>query len=210
MRRIKPQPVSDPASHAGGKVLRVTGDWVRCMTFFTTGRFAPLERGFHQNCGPTALTNVICTLKRRAGEEMPEAEQVFRTVADTGRRRVTYWNVPEKYHLGGTSYLLLRGYLAASLRRFGCRARLHGPILAGPRRLAEELEKGRLLCLGLVRHPCYGSHVVVAYGTVAVEVPGKAEPALYFRLADGWSQEPRYLPAESFRACVCVSLEPEK
>ena len=211
----KLEPVSDPLIHSRevtGYDCRLLSDespWQRWMTFYTTGRFGTLEDGrFHQHCGPTALTNIVCAVERRRNMALNDPAEVFLRCAELGRRRATYWNVNEKYHLGGTSYLLLPSYAAACLRQFGIRdARVTARLVATPEQMAAEIARGRLLCLSLFRHQCYGSHVVVAYGAVRISPAGRGAPRLYLRIADSWWPRPRYLAADTLGVCGYVAVE---
>lgn len=215
MKREKPKPIADPVAHAAAvtghacRELRRSDPWSGAATFHTTGEFARTEeRAYHQHCGPTALTNVICTIRRRRGMEPLDPAGVFARAAAIGRHRLTYWNIDEKLHMGGTSYLLLRPYVAACLRSFGIAdTHLTWRVQAKPEQMARELERGRLLVLAMTHHGCYGSHLVMACGTVRVAVAGQAAPRLYLLLSDGWSSRPRYVAADTLRLCGYVAVE---
>ena len=207
-------PITDPAAHASALTGQPCGELARCepwreaVTFHTTGQFARTgSRTFHQHCGPTAITNLICTIRRRRGQDPGAATEIFARAAAIGKRRLTYWNIDEHFHLGGTSYLLLRPYVAACLRQLGIpEARLTWRVQARPERMARELEQGRLLVLAMTRHGYYGSHLVMAWGTVRVAVPGGAS-RLYLPVSDGWSAAPRYIAADSLHICGYVAVE---
>lgn len=211
----KLQPIADPAAHA----LAVTGYpcsvaervdlWAGAAVYHTTGQFARTdERNFHQHCGPTAVTNVICAIQNRRGMARNDPAEIFGRCAAIGRRRLTYWNIPEQVHLGGTSYLLLFPYVAACLRQCGIRdAQQTWRLQASPEQMARELDRGRLLLLAMTRHRCYGSHMAVAYGYVKVSVAGRGRSRLYLLAADGWSAAPRYIDAETLRICGYVAVK---
>ena len=211
----KCQPIADPSAHSAAVTGRHCTErqrvepWRGQAAFHTTGEFERTDdRRYHQHCGPTALTNVICTLGRRRGMAVPDPAEIFREAAAIGRKRLTYWNIDERVHLGGTSYLLLRPYVAACLRAFGLGdARLSWRIQARPERMAHELERGRLLVLAMTGHGCYGSHLVMAHGVVRVAVEGGGD-RLYLLLSDGWSSRPRYVSADSLHVCGYVAVEP--
>ena len=214
MAKENKQPIVDPAAHAAAVTGRQWTErqrlepWRGEAAFCTTGQFARSgERRYHQHCGPTALTNAICTLRRRRGLAPMDPAEIFQCCAAIGRRRLTYWNIDERAHLGGTSYLLLQPYAAACLRRFDLGdARLTWRIQARPERMARELERGRLLLLAMTRHGFYGSHLVMAHGVVRVGCGG--ETRLYFLVSDGWSPRPRYIDANSLHVCGYVAVEP--
>lgn len=207
-------PVSDPVADA----VAVTGypceelsrrePWRKNAEFHTTGEFGKLGRGYHQHCGPTAMTNLVCAIRRKRGLAPLEPDEIFQRAAAIGKRRLTYWNIDEKLHMGGTSYLLLRPYVAACLRSCGIDgAKLTWRVQAKPERMEEELERGRLLVLAMTHHRCYGSHLVLALGAVRVAVDGRSKPRLYFLLADGWAARPRYVAADTLRLCGYVAVE---
>ena len=215
-KREPERPIDNPVRHAGEKtgfeckLLSADHPWQSLMTYHTTGEFAGTGHGFHKHCGPTAITNVLCTIDRRDGAEsllqLPPTE-IFRRVAAIGQHRATYWNIKDSVPLGGTSYALLWAYVHACLRRFGVRdVRTSGRLVASPKAMAREIRQGSLLILSLYHHRCYGSHIVVAYGTVEVAVAGRAAPRLYLEVADGWSSRPRYIAAEDLRHCGYVAV----
>ncbi len=208
-KRPPGRPIDDPVAHAREKtgyectLLREDAPWSRFETFYTTRDFDRSERRYHKHCGPTAITNLLCTIacRRRCRNilETPPAE-IFQTVASIGKRRATYWNIRDDIPLGGTSYVLLMAYIHACLRRFGVEdARISGRLVASPQDMADQLRKGSLLVLSLYRNRYYGSHIVVAFGAVEVRVPGRSAPRLYLKIADGWVSRPRYIAAEDIK-----------
>ena len=164
--------------------------------YCTTGQFEKLGHGFRQHCGPTALTNLVLTLRPEAtsgagGAETPE--DLFLRLARLGQRRLNYVNLKLPFRLGGTSDLLCRSYLRAALRESGLRDAEAGPRRrATPQSLRAALRRGSLVYLQLRRHPRYGSHHLLCYGL---------DPDGSLRLADGWTDEPaRLAPGELGRA----------
>ena len=212
----KLQPIADPSAHTAALTgcpaseVRRMEPWRGHAAFHTTGEFSRRDdRVYHKHCGPTAFTNLICTLRSRLGMEPVEPTAVFDRCAAIGRRRLLYWNIRDDVPvLGGTSYLLLRPYVSACLRDFGLGdARLTWRLQARPERMARELEQGKLLVLGMTRHRCYGSHLVMACGTVYVAAADGSAPRLYLLVADGWSHRPRYIAADTLRLCGYAAVE---
>ena len=217
-KRAPERPIDNPVRHAGlktgyeCKLLSADHPWQPFVTFHTTNEFAGLERRFHKHCGPTAITNVLCTIARRRRLEsilqLPP-EEIFRRVAAMGQHRATYWNIKDSIPLGGTSYALLWAYVHACLRRFGVGdVQTAGRLVASPQTMAREIRRGSLLILSLYHHRCYGSHIVVAYGAVEVAVAGRMAPRLYLEVADGWTGRPRYIAAEDLKNCGYVAVRP--
>ena len=211
----KLKPIFDPVAHATAEtgypcsVAERVCPWEGAAAYHTTGQFARTgERDYHQHCGPTAVTNAVCAARKRRGMAPMDPAEVFALAAAVGRRRLTYWNIPEKLHLGGTSYLLLGPYVAACLRKCGLDGvRQTWRIQARPEQMAAELARGRMLVLAMTHHRCYGSHLVVAYGLVRVAVAGRSKPRLYLLVADGWAGGPRYIDAETLRLCGYVAVQ---
>ena len=152
-----------------------------------------------------AMAHIEELISQEEVKEQPA--EIFTRTADIGRRRLTYWNIDEKFHLGGTSYLLLRGYVADCLRQCGIRdAKITGRLQASPEQMAAAIRAGSALVLGMTHHRCYSSHLVVAYGTVRVAAAGHHAPRLYLLVADGWTARPRYIAADSLRLCCYVAV----
>lgn len=86
-------------------------------SYCTTGQFAKRDRTYHKHCGPTAITNLVLTLR----PDLANAPaQVFDEVAALGRRLLAYWNIGAGKWLGGTSDGLAGLYLRQALNRFDC------------------------------------------------------------------------------------------
>lgn len=114
-------------------------------SYCTTGQFAKRDRTYHKHCGPTAITNLVLTLR----PDLANAPaQVFDEVAALGRRLLAYWNIGAGKWLGGTSDGLAGLYLRQALNRFDCgnvKVRFGGPATEG--RVRAALARGRLAWL---------------------------------------------------------------
>ena len=72
---------------SGGTSLKKTDakkkaarEWLPYAVYHTTGCYSRLGKGYVNHCGPTAITNAILTLRRRAGiepEKNPEYPLFF-------------------------------------------------------------------------------------------------------------------------------------
>ncbi len=222
LQRKKKPPISDPLSDAREKtgleftrlpeqaLGRAENPWDIYETFHTTGQFKDLGRGYQQHCGPTAMTNILCTLDRRyeypsVHSETPEA--IFEKAALIGKHRLLYINTNLFGFWGGSNSLLIYFYLRACLRYFKVRdIRVRGRLFATAKQAARELEKGRLLVFQVYSHKIYGTHLVTAYGLSHYQA-ADGRIRTYFQLADGWSTRPRYLALEDVRVCGYFSLE---
>ena len=222
LQRKKRPPISDPLRDAWEKTglefqsipSRAVGNtgniWDSFETFYTTGQFKDLGRGYQQHCGPTAMTNILCTLDRRyeypsVHSERPES--IFEKAALIGKHRLLYINTNLFGFWGGSNSLLIYFYLRACLRFFKVKdIRVRGRVFASARQAARELEKGRLLVFQVYYHKIYGTHLVVAYGLEHYQaLDGRIRT--YIKLADGWSTRPRYLALEDIKVCGYFSLE---
>ncbi len=172
--------------------------------YHTTAQFSRLDRVYRRNCGPTAITNLVLTLRARRGETAREAPpELFRDVAKLGRRRVFYFNIDLFRRWGGTSDLLSGAYLRAALRRNGLQgARVRPRVRLTQRRLEEAFARGSVLYLQLRRHPRYGDHHLLCYG---LETTDGGETLL--RLADGWAEKPVYLPLKGLKRAHFFEIE---
>lgn len=163
--------------------------------YFTTRQFAHRDRIYRKHCGPTAMTNLICTLR----PELASAPaQVFDEVARIGRRSGLYWNLPVTKHIGGTNDVLAAYYLRRVLDHFALQAvRVHmgGPATAA--RLRAALAKGHICYLELHGHKKYHNHHLLVY---ASDWQG-------FCAADGWLAQPVYLHERDLRCALFISVE---
>lgn len=165
-------------------------------SYCTTGQFAKRDRTYHKHCGPTAITNLVLTLR----PDLANAPaQVFDEVAALGRRLLAYWNVGAGKWLGGTSDGLAGLYLRQVLNHFDCgnvKVRFGGP--ATEDRVRAALARGNIVYLEMHFHPKYRNHHLLLYG---YGWQG-------FRSADGWRKEPVYLSARDLRRCTFFSVGP--
>ena len=160
------------------------GSVMRKETYYTTKNFSHIGRKQSCNCGPTAITNAVMSLEDR--EEDPN--KVYELVSKTGKRRLTYWNFDLFHKFGGTVDFLTKSYIESVFAKKGIK-----DIEVSPRRrmgkkgIIEALERGSLVYIQFRHHPRYGNHHVLAYS-------GKMTRNSYFlKLADGWSETPRYI-----------------
>ena len=175
--------------------------------YHTTGQFGRLDRVYHRHCGPTAMTNLVLTLLARRGETPKKAPpELFRAIARIGLRRAFYFNFDLFNRWGGTSDLLSGVYLRAVLRKYGLgEAKVHPRARLTEKNLKAALDRGSVLYLQLRRHPRYGDHHLLCYGTQTRLTPGKRETLL--RLADGWTSAPVYLPLKGLKRAHFVEIE---
>lgn len=165
--------------------------------YFTTAQFAQRDRTYRKHCGPTAVTNLVCTLKPALAAE---PASVFDDVARIGRRLGVYWNLGVTKRIGGTNDVFAGHYLRRVLDHFAISAtvRAGGPATAA--RLRAALAKGAIVYLEMHLHPKYHNHHLLIYGC---DWQG-------FRAADGWQRQPVYLTERDLRCCLFFSVAAEK
>ncbi len=165
--------------------------------FCTTGQFKNLDRGYVQHCGPTAITNLLLTLKNlerepEAGDVTREAQEaVFRKVAGYGRRHLLYINRKILKYWGGTSDITAGIYIRKMLERsgFGARKVFHRRLFTFMR-AKRALQRGSILFIELRHHKKYGNHDVLCYGA------GKYNGENVLCIADGRSRQPVMMPVK--------------
>ncbi len=173
-------------------------------SYCTTSQFAKIGDGYKRHCGPTAISNLLLTLKPELAEEEDcGAEKVFKHVALIGKRRMSYVNADVLGRFGGTSDLLARLYLPACLKAFHIRNhKVRGPYLFSKGRMRRELDEGRILYLEVHRHPKYGGHHLICYGYKM-----DAQDEMLLKVADGWKAEPVYMPASECRLGCFLTVQ---
>lgn len=183
--------------------------WEDFESYGTTGQFQRVDgRIYLRNCGPTAVTNLIRTLKLREQKESPDTAsaaavpssntELFDEVARLGEHVFTYYNADLLGHFGGTSDVLAIFYLMAALKKYGSRAKVKGCHLMSDKAIREALDRGSILYIELRNHPKYKNHHIICYSAKTVERyvkrwHMKKQLVLSLRCADGWVPEPTYL-----------------
>ena len=202
---------------SGGTSLKKTDakkkaarEWLPYAVYRTTGCYSRLGKGYVNHCGPTAITNAILTLRRRAGIEtekrIPNSEdrEIFEKVARYGTRHLFYFNFSFLKHYGGTLDVLAGFYLRNMLSRY-VPGKVHVSLLRplSARLMQKELSRGRFLYIQVLRHPKYKNHHFLCYGyrqgPVPKDVRGRKKDNILFICADGWSLAPKELTKKDFR-----------
>lgn len=195
--------------------------WGPAASFSTTGQFANMGKGMKRHCGPTAVTNLMRTLmetEKRTKEtekesvtinrdEANENRRLFRQIADIGRRSGIYWNMDLFGRFGGTLDFYTGIYIRKAFRRFFPGKKIHTRLkfCLNPGSLPERIVKKHLLYLILHFNPVYGAHHVLCYGYTRLR-SDKGERMLFLLIADGWSDRPRYLPAEEMKGRMYIDI----
>ena len=123
-RRTK---IQDPAALAektwGGswELLPGSHQWDPWACHFTTRDFSQVAGiAYHNNCGPTAVTNLVCMARRRLlGAEVPASEaarQLYHQTARYGVRHLFFINSENRF-LHGSSDLRAGSWVRRMARR---------------------------------------------------------------------------------------------
>ena len=219
----KREKISDPILDAqkrqpGSYELRNVIDlWEPWAARYTTGaHFGRVEEiRYFNNCGPTALTNLLLMVEKRfsrtdSDTDIDRARNIYHRVARFGIRHLYFINSRLRF-AHGTSDFRAASYIRRMCRRFlGIRpwTRL--------RRVTREnvrcsLEAGALLYLMLWNHPAYQSHHLLAYGCEDAENTDTGELRTYLKVSDGHSSDVRYLDISDIRGLYWeVRFPPQK
>ncbi|MEE8836554.1 MAG: hypothetical protein SOH80_06190 [Eubacteriales bacterium] len=214
--RVIDDPAADAAEKLGvpcriRKIRTVPG---AVAPFCTTGQLEHADgRTYLRHCGPVAVTNALLALARREDVTVGASpEEIFRTVTEIGRRRGIYWNMNLFRIFGGTNDLRAGEYLRTCFRTFGLAAgvRFCQPLSGDD--LLHPVRKEHLLYLELWHHPLYGSHHLICCGaceTVSIAARQKVRRKQYLAVADGWSENMRYLDLSEIGRCRFFEICPE-
>lgn len=164
-------------------------------SYRTTREFASRgTRGYVKHCGPTAVTNLVLTLRP---ELACSAARVFDTVVDIGQRSLAYVNLRATKHFGGTSDVLAVVFIRRVLQHFdlgGCKVHFGGPATA--QRVRKALAEGRIVYMETHFHPKYRNHHLLLYGA-----DNKG-----LRAADGWRSSPVWLSDSDLRGALYIVI----
>ena len=186
------------------------GRWAaRCAT---TSHFMQVEGiRYYNNCGPTALTNLICMCRERergAPPELEEAKSVYHRIARYGIRHLYFINSASRW-FHGTSDLRAASYIRRMCKRmlgWKPRVRLRRITWANIHR---SLERGSVVYLMLWNHPAYRSHHLLAYGCQTLRNEDTGAQRVYLKVCDGHNSAARYVDLEDARGLYCEVIIPD-
>lgn len=191
------------ATRAAGEVptytrVRAVDRWKSALVCCTTTQFREVSGvRYVRHCGPTAVTNLLGTLRQAQGlpwDPDRDAAGVFRRSAGIGRKLLAYWNLDVLHYFGGTVDLLAGQVLRRALKECGLGdCRVLARLRPDPLRLRGDLDAGRLLYLELGHHPYYGNHHIIVSGYTLLRNQADGSPAVYLKAADGWADRPRWV-----------------
>lgn len=180
--------------------------WEPYATYATTGQFGALDKGYVRHCGPTAIANLLMTFENRyplfPGKRMLP-KKIFRRIALLGRERHYYFNMDRLKILGGTFNAAAPAYIrraAALYQREDLAVGFARPSLSVF--LKRALDGDAVIYLETILHKKYGNHHLLLYGYREREEAGSASKKrkiTEFLAADGWSDIPVWLGANSIR-----------
>ena len=180
------------------QITEIKKEYPYQFSYRTTGQFERLISGFKRHCSPTAISNIILSIRPELNPDL-----VFKRVAKIGTSHLIYWNMDLFKTFGGTSDFFTGAYLRMALHAFGIYDRkVSFGGMARPRKLRDAFNRGSLVLLAMHNHPKYKSHHVVCYGIKAQE--GK----LYLLLADGWKAGKTVIPYDELNFTIFFEVRP--
>ena len=215
-KRPKQEKISDPLAHAQRSGLHASevqtrGSWERYACHFTTTAHFGEVNGiyWYNNCGPTALTNLLCMyIARKEGVPcgLDTAKKLYGRVAQYGTRHLFFINSENRlFH--GTSDIRARTYIKRICRQvLGVTPKIALRRITVPN-VRKSIEDGALLYLMLWEHPEYGSHHMLGYGMTSLRDNSTAGARYYIKAADAHSPKPRYLDLEDFENVLAFYYE---
>lgn len=156
------------------------------------------RRGYVKHCGPTAVTNLVLTLRPELADN---AAHVFDEVVTIGQRSLAYVNLRATKHFGGTSDMFAVVFIRRVLRHFGCvgyHVQFGGPATAG--RVRRALAQGDIVYLETHFHAKYHNHHLLLYGADRKGL----------RAADGWRAEAVWLSDSDLRGAFFIVVMPPR
>ena len=163
---------------------------------------------WYNNCGPTAVTNLLVMVRRRAGISgtLRGDQDLYARVARYGVRHLFYINARRgPFH--GTSDLRAGTYLRRMFRRLAGVSPAITCRRATEANLRRSLDRGGLLYLVLRHHPAYRDHHLVGYGYTEVRSETTGAVRTYLKVSDGHAPAPRYLDLAACRTTLWFYYE---
>lgn len=215
-KAVAGEKIADPAAHAdrlgGGPYVlwRERDLWGDLAPHYTTlSRFGQAGGvSWYNNCGPTAVTNLLVMVRRRAGISgtLRGDQDLYARVARYGVRHLFYINARRgPFH--GTSDLRAGTYLRRMFRRLAGVSPAITCRRATEANLRRSLDRGGLLYLVLRHHPAYRDHHLVGYGYTEVRSETTGAVRTYLKVSDGHAPAPRYLDLAACRTTLWFYYE---
>lgn len=197
--------ITDPFTHANRNYAGpfVSNDyvnlWENYALFFTTSNFNNVNGvTYHEHCGPTAITNLMCMYQykyRGIKNSLDAAKTIFNYVAQYGISHAYYVNstsvVQGTSDTGAAPYIrnVFANYLDVSV----------GTVLyeVTYNNFKSTFENGRLMYLMLRNHADYGNHHLVGYAYTRLISSTTGWYKTYIKVCDGWGTSGRYIDLAS-------------
>ena len=204
-REIISAPLLDAQKQQPGnyEIRNVIDQWEPwAARYTTTAHFGRVEEiRYFNNCGPTALTNLLLMAGQRFGKlggDADRARNIYHQVARFGVRHLYFIN--SRLRLAhGTSDLRAVSYIRRMCRKLlGIRPRIRLRRVTR-KNVRYSLSSGSLLYLMLWHHPVYHSHHLLAYGCEDVENTETGVMRTYLKVSDGHANDVRFLDLADIR-----------
>lgn len=153
--------------------------------------------GYEQNCGPTAITNMIRFFGLKSGHSRIMEKGTMKEIYDE------VINANDDYYInksnGGTFTEKANGFIRDSFNNFGLSVRTFGLYDVNYQNTVNALgSTNRLMYINLTKktsHP-YGDHAVVGYAYTRL-MNSKGDGRAFIKIADGHSSDGRYVEIDS-------------
>lgn len=178
-------------------------------SYFTTASFERAGKEgtkYLSHCGPTAIVNLIMTIKVSRGQDKDRdtALGIFRRTAEYGRRHLLYINANVLGMFGGTFDGAVPFYIKKCLREENIdKVRIGTWKIVTKKRIEEVFrKKKRILYMKLWFHPVYKNHHVLCYGYKLDE-----NDRMLLKIADGWHPYPMWIPFEELKRSSMLEIK---
>ncbi len=161
--------------------------------------YSNLGGGYVNHCGPTAITNMLIIYGNRFNISSITSEtddDIFVTVAGIGISHSYYFN--SNFINIGTLNGAAGWYIYDSFAAFNVTGiTINGRYGINYSNVSISLGNDRLLYLLLDDNDCYGDHHVTCYAYTRLQSTTDGNFVTYLKVADGWSDTPRYIDINS-------------
>lgn len=180
--------------------------WVCCHT---TGQFSQVAGiRYYNNCGPTALTNLVCMYRARfllRKDNLADAREIYGYTAPYGSHHLFYVNRNNRF-LHGSSDIRCGRYIRKIFRKLlDVRPKIRLSRMTA-KNIRSTIDRKGLLYLMLWGHPEYGSHHLIGHGYRILRSE-TGQDKTFLAISDGHNASIRYLDMDDFRNCLAFYRE---
>ncbi len=166
-------------------------NWENYMTFYKTSYFTNAYPGYYvsNHCGPTAITNMICSYGNRYNNSFIQSHTYLSIFYDVAILGTSNWY----FSTLGTPMATAGTYIDAAFDMYNINATVYGQTIISYNNVKNALNNNRLLYTMLTNHSIYGNHAVVTYAYTRLISTTTGLYKTYLKVADGWNTSGRYI-----------------